>query len=735
MSNFAVRVGSETLVLSVSASEIRVSAPAPGPGPGAGSSKDVVLETQFCFAVTAAGQASSSTVSLSTLDLSIFQAGLDADARPERLAIHYLLLSRGSTARKPSYRPFIFALADPEQTSACLEALREVVAGSTRSILVLINPFAGKGKGSAAKTYNTIPASMFALAGIKARVIETESPGHATQLVRDMSSLDEFDVLVTVSGDGTFHELINGVMARDDWKKTCQIPLSMIAAGTAAALNKNLDTLWPALGALSIIKGLTRPLDVFSYFSESLAAPVYSHLNLTWAIIADVDIGSEKYRYLGDMRFTVGGLLGIFGLRRYAGSVYYIPAENDDENTSESTEDLFARLKLDARSVLSRAADRKPGADYSSNNVSHNSKEATAEANNSSNNVSHNSKEKTAEADNSSNDVSSDSKERTAKADNSSNDVSSDSKEKPTEESKAEPNKDTHKFTATYPKHNGPRLCHIMEDYTTWQGRLESREFTLFNLTNLSWIAPDHMSSPFVGLSSGSMDLIYAGADLTKSRLLSCFMDMTKGQYLKQEVFSRVGVTACVLEPGGLIGDASKTGYQSLSGESMPVERVMLELHPAAMRVCVPEHLDESLWMKDFLYKNAMIEQVLRMTKRVSESSAMTTLSKKYRNMMGYRQMGLRLDDLLPEENQVVQEAIRRLPPREYQDRIYRHRRALIASAHQDVLPSEQWTTEESDLPYMRDLMKQIEAEIATKQNFDLMSKIPAELASRNRFS
>lgn len=44
---------------------------------------------------------------------------------------------------------------------------------------------------------------------------------------------------------------------------------------------------------------------------------------------------------------------------------------------------------------------------------------------------------------------------------------------------------------------------------------------------------------------------------------------------------------------------------------------------------------------------------------------------------MGYRQLGLRYEDLLPEENEVTQLALKRLPPKEAYDRVFRLRRAF----------------------------------------------------------
>ena len=52
-------------------------------------------------------------------------------------------------------------------------------------------------------------------------------------------------------------------------------------------------------------------------------------------------------------------------------------------------------------------------------------------------------------------------------------------------------------------------------------------------------------------------------------------------------------------------------------------------------------------------------------------------LSKWYADKMGYKQLGLYMEDLLPEENEVTQLALQRLPPKEAYDRVFRLRRAF----------------------------------------------------------
>ncbi|KAJ3195764.1 Cytochrome b-c1 complex subunit 7 [Irineochytrium annulatum] len=65
---------------------------------------------------------------------------------------------------------------------------------------------------------------------------------------------------------------------------------------------------------------------------------------------------------------------------------------------------------------------------------------------------------------------------------------------------------------------------------------------------------------------------------------------------------------------------------------------------------------------------------------------------------MGYRKMGLRFDDLIPDETDIVKEAIRRLPQREMQDRIFRFRRALNLSNNHNALEKSEWTKPEEDV-------------------------------------
>jgi hypothetical protein len=60
-----------------------------------------------------------------------------------------------------------------------------------------------------------------------------------------------------------------------------------------------------------------------------------------------------------------------------------------------------------------------------------------------------------------------------------------------------------------------------------------------------------------------------------------------------------------------------------------------------------------------------------------------------------WEQKTLRYDDIVAEENETVQRALKRLPPRLTYDRVYRQRRAMQCSLSHTLLPVEEWTKSE----------------------------------------
>lgn len=66
------------------------------------------------------------------------------------------------------------------------------------------------------------------------------------------------------------------------------------------------------------------PMNLLSLHTAS-GLQLYSVLSLSWGFIADVDLESEKYRRLGEIRFTVGAFFRLASLRIYHGQLAYLP--------------------------------------------------------------------------------------------------------------------------------------------------------------------------------------------------------------------------------------------------------------------------------------------------------------------------------------------------------------------------------------------------------------------------
>jgi ubiquinol-cytochrome c reductase subunit 7 len=79
-------------------------------------------------------------------------------------------------------------------------------------------------------------------------------------------------------------------------------------------------------------------------------------------------------------------------------------------------------------------------------------------------------------------------------------------------------------------------------------------------------------------------------------------------------------------------------------------------------------------------------------------------------------------DDLISEENEDVQLALKRLPPKQSYDRVFRIRRATQLSLQQKILPRDQWTKPDEDKPYLGHLVSVLEAEAKEREDLDAVT-------------
>ncbi|PWN47108.1 14 kDa subunit of cytochrome bd ubiquinol oxidase [Violaceomyces palustris] len=121
-----------------------------------------------------------------------------------------------------------------------------------------------------------------------------------------------------------------------------------------------------------------------------------------------------------------------------------------------------------------------------------------------------------------------------------------------------------------------------------------------------------------------------------------------------------------------------------------------------------------------------MVFAGLSLAKYIQQSPSLLRVIKPvanaYANATGYRQVGLKYDDLIVEENPRVQKALKRLTERESYDRAYRLKQASHLSVLHRELPKDQWTPVGEDKRYLTPLIDEIAAEESERAAWDTAS-------------
>lgn len=207
----------------------------------------------------------------------------------------------------------------------------EQEAAQNPHYLILINPAGGK--GLAVSQFQKVVQPMLDIAEITYETIVTERQGHAHDLIQTFD-LSTIDGLLLSSGDGLLYEVVNGLMKRKDWREAISVPIAMIPTGSGNALfssvlHESKEEFSLENAAFHIIRGGIGPMDLV--LADTAGGRAYFNIVVGWGLVADVDIESEKWRRLGDVRFQIGGLVSIAKKKMYQARLWYIPAEDDSD--------------------------------------------------------------------------------------------------------------------------------------------------------------------------------------------------------------------------------------------------------------------------------------------------------------------------------------------------------------------------------------------------------------------
>ena len=124
-------------------------------------------------------------------------------------------------------------------------------------------------------------------------VIVTTHPGYAKELAAGLK-LDDYDGFLVLGGDGTFHEVVNGMFERCDG---ITMPIGLIQGGSGNSLLRDLDLTDPMFAAEVIVSQHTRFMDVARI--EMNQNVMYSVNLIGWGLVTDVGRRAEMIRWLG----------------------------------------------------------------------------------------------------------------------------------------------------------------------------------------------------------------------------------------------------------------------------------------------------------------------------------------------------------------------------------------------------------------------------------------------------
>jgi len=189
-----------------------------------------------------------------------------------------------------------------------------------RRMVVFINPFGGT--KSAVQMWNDVSV-MFRIADIDVIKVETQYRGHAFEVASKLDLETARDGIICVGGDGTMNEVINGLLSRADWDVVRRIPLGIIPGGSGNGLAWSLGAVDAVTAAFFIIKGKTRPMDLFVVMRGD-GRLTYGFLSVSWAITSAVDFDSEVIRWMGSLRFNVWAVKEILSAHTYSGILAFV---------------------------------------------------------------------------------------------------------------------------------------------------------------------------------------------------------------------------------------------------------------------------------------------------------------------------------------------------------------------------------------------------------------------------
>ncbi|HXJ14743.1 MAG TPA: diacylglycerol kinase family protein, partial [Candidatus Limnocylindrales bacterium] len=199
----------------------------------------------------------------------------------------------------------------------------------TDKFLAIVNPAAGGGRS--AKLAGAQLRSLKAR-GLRVDAIASMGPGHAVQLARE--AYDQgYRRFLAVGGDGTAHEIINGIFFREG--QTDCVELGFLPLGTGNSFLRDFTDKGAESSVAALLAGRKRRVDVLRL--SHATGTLYSFNLISIGFTADVGaLANRRFKAFGHLGYLLGVFVRVLQLKRRA-----FKLRSDDETAWDDRRCLF----------------------------------------------------------------------------------------------------------------------------------------------------------------------------------------------------------------------------------------------------------------------------------------------------------------------------------------------------------------------------------------------------------
>src|SRR5256885_2336339 len=212
--------------------------------------------------------------------------------------------------------------------------------------LAIVNPAAGGGRS----LKQAGPAIVrLRKEGLHVDVIASTGPGHAAELAREAYQ-QGYRRFIAVGGDGTAHEILNGVLVNA--QATSRISLGFLPLGTGNSFLRDFAQDGPEAALQALLSRRKRTVDLLRLVHS--AGELYSFNLLRIGFTADVAVlANRRFKPLGAFGYLLGVFARVVQLRRRAFALR-CDDDKDWDRSEEHTSELQSPCNLVCRLLLEK---------------------------------------------------------------------------------------------------------------------------------------------------------------------------------------------------------------------------------------------------------------------------------------------------------------------------------------------------------------------------------------------